>query len=192
MRRGRIDTPNWAIEVGQNAQRLPGNVARGLAFIITGSSHPAYTQVRWHTAAEVISSETLGPAELPQAEADPDASLVTAVLPRLKRKAVVVEAGQRLPEIRNAVTAVARVAIAYTYKDKTHVGDLPGEIRSLFTADPKSYRAALRTGRNEFGAGLGVWLPDEQTFILPPDSKIKENNIPIKDLAAKYPGIRLF
>ncbi|HET7827875.1 MAG TPA: hypothetical protein VFK97_03340, partial [Candidatus Saccharimonadales bacterium] len=109
--RERFDTPKWAITAGQTFQNLPGAIFREVEGVIAGSDSPAYLRARWHDVEDIISAESDEPVELPVADADPGASLATAILPRLKRKAVVFETGSQLPDIRNSVGMLARIAV---------------------------------------------------------------------------------
>lgn len=197
MARERHDTPRWALAAGEKIHsfedRLP---LSGLVNLIAGSSSELYQQITWHRVNEVCDYATQTPTELPLAKADPNARALSAVIPRLKQSAVIMEAGQRLPEVRNSLAkeyGPARVSVAYTYKDRTHVGDIPGEITTLQTSRPNLYRAAMRSGRSDFGAAIGVWVMDEEIFVPAPDSVIAENNVPISSLSRViYPNIRLF
>lgn len=193
----RADLPCWTITVAEKLQSLENRLPlSSLIRLVAGSSSPLYEQIRWQSVDKVWDYYTQKPTELPIAEADPDAHSLTSLVPRLKQSAVIVEAGRRLPAARDMLArdyGAARVSIAYTYKDRTHVGHLPGEITRVKTDRPNLYRAALRSGRSEFGAALGVWVTDEQAFVPSPDSIIVENNFPIEALTRlRYPNISLF
>lgn len=191
--REKFDTPSKAITIGENLQRLQNSSAiRSLIDIVAGSSSPAYRQARWYTVNDVISVETGEPAELPVAEADPEAPMLTIFLPRLKKHAAIIEARESLHEAVQGYRGPRRAVAAYTYQGKTHVGDLPGEITNFKTSSPNTYRAAMRTGRSKFGAAIGVWLVRESVFVLPADSEVVENNVSIDVLTRRYPGIALF
>jgi hypothetical protein len=191
--RRRVDTPNWAITLAENVQQLQDiSVVKGLINVVAGSSSPAYKQARWHNVEEVIAAETGEPTALPVVEADPEAPVLSALIPRLKKNAVILEAGEGLIEASRGHKGPRKAVVAYTYKEKTHVGDSPGEIVNFETHLPNTYRAAMRSGRNNFGAAIGIWLLGESVFILPEDGQIIEENVPINILGTRYPGISLF
>ncbi len=193
--RERVDTPSWIISAAEKFQALQDRVAlSGLTRLIAGSSSPLYEQIRWRGVDEVIDAVTRRPTELPVIPGDPEASIFTSVLPRLKHNAAVLGANKALPTTRDELAAEygpARVAIAYTYDDKTHVGVLPGEITSLESQVSRSYQAAMRIGRSDFGAAIGVWLLNERVFVPSPDSFISNPSVPLENLPYGYPNIRL-
>jgi hypothetical protein len=188
VRRKNYDTPSWLLKAAEAGQFMPNNLIK----LIAGSSYPGYVQAKWHTIDHVISTGNNEPTRLPVAEANPDATFATALLPRLKDKAAIVETRSHLSDIRNNIKGIGRIAVAFTYKEITRIGDVPGEITNFFTSSPYIYRAAMRAGRSELGVGIGVWVPNERAFIIPEDCKVVDNNVSIDSMDYKYPGIRLF
>jgi hypothetical protein len=186
-RRKGIDTPNWAINAGEKVQGLEDRLPlSALIRRVAGSNSPAYIQARWYAVDQIVGFLTEEPAELPIAEADPDASLLT-IIPRLKKKAAILGSDHlelnKILEEHNASPAVA-----YSYRGETHAGLLPLGIYDLsLPFNSASYLAAMRTGRNDFGAAIGGWLQEERVFIKPDGTSIRQN-VPIDKLP---PGVPL-
>lgn len=191
----RVDTPHWALSAGEKIHSFDNRLPlTGLVRLLAGSSSPVYVQAAWERAEHVIDGYTDWPVELPIAKADPNASLL-AIMPRFRKKAAVFSDGGNVNETR-ATHKGTRVAVAYTAGERTSVGSWPGEITRLVRQGSPGNEvliAAMRSGRNDFGAAIGLWSSKDRVFFLPPGSKIIENNVPIDvALPYHYPGVPLF
>jgi len=187
-----IDTPSWLLtlaEKSQNLQRIWP--VKAVTKSIAGSSSPAYRQAKWEAVDQII--DTSGKTtELPLAQEDPSAGLESIIIPRLKKQAVVAAVGKlSLYELLNAYDSSIPVA-AYSYNKKLHAGFMPEGLDSFGNIGSRYYSVALRVGRSAFGAGIGVFIAPEKTIIIPDLLEIKDQLVPIKDLAELYPDTPLF
>lgn len=191
-RHQKVDVPSWVLNTGERAQQAAARIPLNwLIDALAGSSSPAYMQVEWHRVSEVISAETDEPAELPIALGDPNASIL-AIASRFKRTAAIL--GARAAQVTETLENYgrrAKPAVAYTYRGQTHAGILRGTGDLRMQPNSPYYHAAMRMGRNDVPAGIGVWLPEERVLLRPKDAVIVENNVPISNLPASYPGVTL-
>jgi hypothetical protein len=189
------DTPNWAMDFGEKIQR-PNIFSQSLVRLFAGCSSPHYRQAVWNRVREVV-GEDEEPITLPIGEADPEASLFSAILPRLKKEAVVVGSGRTaLFDIWKDTGGL--LAAAMTYKGENHAGILPnGEIDLGYLDETDQSIVAQRAGRNDWGVGLGVYIPsggrsgEGGKLIVPQDTSIVEQHVPIPLLADRYPDVTL-
>jgi len=195
MTKRKPDTPNWAMDLGEKVQK-PNTIAQSLIWLFAGCSSPHYRQAVWNRVKEVV-DEDEEPITLPIGEADPEASLFSIILPRLKKEAVVVGSG------RTALFDVWKdtgglLAAAMTYKGVSHAGILPnGESDLGYLDETDQSIIAQRAGRNDWGVGLGVYVPSEDRswkegkLIIPKDTSIVEQGVPISLLPDRYSDITL-
>jgi hypothetical protein len=187
----RSDIPNWMLTSGEKIQALAEKVPLDwLIKPLVGSASPAYIQAVWHKVDQVADPVTQENSELPIAKGDPTASMI-AVVSRFKKQAAVL--GSHIHELDNILEEYrARPVVAYTYDEQTRVGVLPRGIFDLpMPIGSMYYTAAIRMGRNDVGAGIGAWLPEERVFLKPHDAVIKAQNVPISELGERFPDTPL-
>lgn len=189
-RRHRTDIPSWTLTAGEKIQQTAKNMPLDWLINLTaGSSSPNYLQVEWSRVDRVAMANTNKDAEFPVAEGDPNASILS-IASRFKKTAAIFLAN--MYEVDEVVEELGgHPVVGYTYRDQTRVGLLPRGVFDLRETRGSYYQAAMRMGRGDVPAGIGVWLPDESVVLRPRDSIVAEQNVPIKALPYRYPGITL-
>jgi hypothetical protein len=176
------------LKTAEHAQKAAvwSRPGRAAVRLVTGSSSPLYRQLQWRS----IRNERglwMHPAEV---AGDPTASL----LPRNWQMAAIIatphDALQDLIGI-NSRGAKPEPAIAYATKKNINVGTLPVAHETLFQQEGSEALIAMRLGRGPLRAALGVWLPDQQAFIITPETRVAEPKIDLPKLAARFPNITL-
>lgn len=182
--------PSWMMELGPKIQIFEDRAAvRGLIRIFAGHASPTYQQVDW-LAAEEFRDIYERPTQLPIAEPDTKAS-VLAMIPRFKKRAVVVASDRRfMHEIHDRQPEV-KPAVAIEYKDTLMAGVFPGGMDDLGTDHPDAYTAALRMGRSPMGVGLGFWRPEDGVILIPEDLWVLKQRLEISDVPKKFPDTPL-
>jgi hypothetical protein len=193
----KTDTSNWMIGFGERVQELQNLGPVNLAVkAVAGSSSPNYIQATWRPVNELLDCRERA-AEFPGVPADTEASLLTIVLPRLKKKASIV--GTKSTTFSNFLKAnkEGQAAVGFTYNEKTHAGVLPNgldDLKRLYYVDKLNpllekdrYEAAVRLGRTAFQAGIGVYFETERTLVLPSYSYVVKSSVSIDELPPKVP-----
>ncbi|OGL38121.1 hypothetical protein A3B63_02890 [Candidatus Saccharibacteria bacterium RIFCSPLOWO2_01_FULL_49_22] len=178
------------MDLGEKVQR-PNAIAQAMIWLFAGCNSPQYRQTIWRGVSEVVDEEDW-PVHLPVGEADPEASPLTMIMPRLKKEVVVVGSGRTaLLDIKKETQG--QLAAAMTYKGQSRVGVLPsGETDLGYLESTDQSIIAMRAGRNDWGVGLGVYIPGQKKLVVSHSISIVEQNVPIADLAERYPDTTIF
>lgn len=199
--RKRSDIPNKILDLGSRFQELEHVRALGplyvvLANIIVGSKSEAYVRIKFEKVEELV-DENGEPTQLPVAEADPSSNKFSELIQRRKRNGVVVGAAKAamtevlVDHIYTLPHTTVRPAVAFTFRNETRAGILPYGLRDYgLTGD--HFTAALREGTEDFGAGIGIWVPHERKLVAPASNAIVEQHIDVdSELTRKYPDTPL-
>ncbi len=171
------------LQVAERVQRLLGDVGEPVVRLFTGSSSPVYHQLRWF-------STNIDPSNIATvtAQGDPEAGR----LARNWDNALVMMVGNRALEYASLWQEGGRQAVGYVSEDVLHVGILPETVKFGHGIVPDTATAAMRQGRNQLQATMGLWLAEEKRMVVPAELQLVDSLVPIGDLPCYHQGTPLF
>jgi hypothetical protein len=179
------------ITFGERAQRAIGHNMAGKVIInaFSGSSSPGTVRGDWYSnIAEPEINSVIKVAGNPNA----------GWLARNWNTAMIMATPlEELVALYDEVnSAEQRHAVAYVTDDIVHVGiRAKGHTIGFGKINEREDRAvALRLGRGPLEATMGVWLPDERTFVSVSSVRVVETDCPVSAVGSKngpYPSVSL-
>jgi hypothetical protein len=188
----RIDVINLMFDLGEQAQALGKNrLTRPLYSVIANALHasnsPAYVRANYQKALELVDEYGV-PTELPVAEPS-GIALRDGVRQDNKNEAVVFGVGAAILDRVLTENPGSKAMLAFTFRGITRAGILPrGKADLGFKNELRT--GSLRQGGEDFGVGVGVWIPKERTVVAP-KNEIVTQHVPVNVLHQRFPGTPL-
>lgn len=168
------------LDIAETGQRLLGRLGRPVVRALTGSSFPAYTQLKWSK------QEHLDPDDYKWCHVDGDPG--AGLLPRFWSKAAIIGASSaEFMEFYNEHKKENIDQAAVFVSDGVmRVGTEPRLAMSMFGRRVEGQNAnnvlAMRIGKGTLQASIGLWLRDEQELFVPDSLTLIEEHVPINEL----------
>ena len=191
----RFDAPSGLFDLAERSQTIEDSVVLGglyrrLVNRLHFSDSPNYLPLHWQKITDLI-DEWGDKTQMPMALADPNASLLTIPIPRLKERVAIVGSKSTLIDEILEENRQSQAAVGFTYRGDTHIGVLPNGVSDYnYKRSLNMYAAGLRMGRSDMGVGIGAFIPKENAFMVPQNTLVLAKLVLVDSLPIELPDLR--